>query len=272
MTDDMDTRVCVDKAADRVIALYGALNEIVISLGLGEVLVARTAQDADLPGLDDKPCIGTHMRPGVEKILELDPDLVLQMGSRSRAKMSVESLKRFGLDVAFFRVEDFQDLFSVIRRVGKLLGVEARAADLVNDMRERLWAVQEEVRGRIRPEVFFEVRYPNLLAAGRGNMVSDIIRRAGGKNCVRAKRKLVRLNEEELVRMDPGVYLVQKGPMNPDPVPVASRPHFKTLPAVRKNQVYVVEEMLFSRPGPRSVDAVEELATILHPGVGLDTD
>jgi iron complex transport system substrate-binding protein len=267
IVDDMQRQVCLDRPAKKVIALYGALNEIVISLDLGDRLVARTVQDSGLPGMEDKPCIGTHMRPGMERVLSLKPDVVLQMGGRSRAKRSVRNLERFGLQVAFFRANDFSSLFSVINRVGRLLGAEARADSLIRDMRGRLEAVKEKVKGRSRPRVFFEVRYPNLLAAGRGNMVSEVIDKAGGRNCLEAERKIVRLNEEELIRKAPEVYLVQKGPMNPDPVPVSSRRHFRTLPAVKNGEVYVVNELLFSRPGPRSVDAVEKLAGILQPKV-----
>lgn len=265
IVDDMQRRVCLERPAKRVIALYGALNEIVISLDLGDRLVARTVQDAGLPGMEDKPCIGTHMRPGMERVLSLKPDVVLQMGGRSRARRSVLNLERFGLQAAFFRANDFPGLFAVINRVGRLLGAEARADSLVRDMRGRLEAVKEKVKGRSRPRVFFEVRYPNLLAAGRGNMVSEVIDKAGGRNCLEAERKIVRLNEEELIKKAPEVYLVQKGPMNADPVPVSSRRHFRTLPAVKNGRVYIVSELMFSRPGPRSVDAVEKLAEILHP-------
>ncbi len=265
IVDDMERRVCVNEPAERVIALYGALSEIVISLGFEERLVARTSQDAEIPGMEDKPCIGTHMRPGIERVLGLEPDLVLQMGGRSRAKRSVCNLERFGVKTAFFRANTFTSLFSVIDRVGRLLGAPENSARLVRDMRQRLRDVRDNVRGLKRPRVFFEVRYPNLLAAGLRNMVTEVIDKAGGKNCIRAKHKIVRLNEEELVKKRPQVYLIQKGPMNPNPVPVASRRHFRTLPAVRNGKVYVVNEMLFSRPGPRSVEAVEKLAEILHP-------
>jgi iron complex transport system substrate-binding protein len=53
--------------------------------------------------------------------------------------------------------------------------------------------------------------------------------------------------------------------MNKNPVPPGERPHFATLAAVRAGRVHIVDERLYSRPGPRSVDAAEELARILHP-------
>jgi len=82
---------------------------------------------------------------------------------------------------------------------------------------------------------------------------------------VGSEQKLVRLSEEELLRLDPEVYLLQRGPMNPSPVSPTNRPHFQTLQAVQQERIMIVDQQLFSRPGPRSVDAVEALARFLHP-------
>ncbi len=82
---------------------------------------------------------------------------------------------------------------------------------------------------------------------------------------MKTDRKLERLSEEALLQHDPQVYLIQQGPMNKTPVPLLARPHFRTLQAVRHNRWYIVDEARFSRPGPRAVSAVEELARFLHP-------
>ena len=118
-----------------------------------------------------------------------------------------------------------------------------------------------------RPKVFFEVRYPNLLGAGAKSIVNDVIKYAGGTNCVTANKKLVRLDMESLLACNPDLYVIQRGPMNRNPTPLALRPHFQLLDAVKAGRVLHVDEQVFSRPGPRSVDAVEELARALHTAV-----
>ena len=55
--------------------------------------------------------------------------------------------------------------------------------------------------------------------------------------------------------------------MNRNPAPPAKRAHFDQLQAVREGSVLVVDELLYSRPGPRCVDAVEELAASLYPAL-----
>ena len=94
-------------------------------------------------------------------------------------------------------------------------------------------------------------------------MVTEIMAMAGGQNCVSAPDKLVRLGEEELLRLAPDIYLVQHGPMNPQPVPMDQRPLFRTLACVGAGQVHVVDQKIFSRPGPRNLKAVRELSAII---------
>lgn len=267
ITDDAGDTIALDAPAARVISLYGAFNEIIAGMGLTDHLIARTRADELPPEITSLPSIGTHMRPNVELIVGLQPDLVFQMaGRRAAADEAVAALRAKGITVAVFDIHTFDGLFSAIRRMGVLLGAEDKAGELVSSMESRLDAVDQTISAvQHRPGVFFEVRYPNLLAVGRGSMVNDVIRAAGGANCVDSPRKLVRLNEEELLRLDPDVYVVQQGPMNPDPLPPSERPHFRTLAAIQSGRIYTVDEQLFSRPGPRSVDAVEELAAVLYP-------
>ncbi|MFH1116071.1 MAG: helical backbone metal receptor [Pseudomonadota bacterium] len=266
VTDDTDREIVLHRPAKRIIALYGAYNEILAAMGLEDRLVARTKTDDLPPSIIPKPSIGTHMRPNVEMVLALKPDLIIQGGGRREAMMPVDQLRREGLSVALFSPTDFSQLFTTVERLGILTGEPERAGKLIRAMKSRL----EKVKSRLdhvshRPRVFFEVRYPNLLAAGKESMVDDVINRAGGSNCVTAAKKFVRVNMETLIAARPEFYVVQEGAMNPDPGMPGRRPEFGLLDAVKNNKILVVDEQIFSRPGPRSVDAVEALARFLHP-------
>lgn len=267
ITDDTGREVRLPHPARRIVALYGAFNELLAAMDLTDRITARTAADQEPPAIRSLPVIGTHMRPSPEMVAAVAPDLVLQMEGRREAGEAVEGLRALGIPVAVFRVGSFDEMFDVLRRVGILTGEPQCAARLEAALRARLDAVAARVANRPRPTVFFEVRHPNLLAAGADSIVTDIIARAGGRNCVAAEGRVARLGEEELLRLNPDVYLLQRGPMNPEPEPPAARPHYATLAAVRAGRVRDVDEARYSRPGPRAVDAVEELARYLHPDV-----
>lgn len=265
IVDDRGREVVLQAPATRIAPLYGGLTDILLALGLQDAIVARTAAD-DSAAVTAVPEIGTHMRPNVEILVGLGPDLVLQMGGRKDASLPLEQVESHGIATAFFRARNFEELFSVIQRIATLAGVPERGERLVASMQKRLASVAAKVQGHPRPSVFFEVRYPNLLGAGGGSMVNAVIHAAGGRNVLETSKKLVRLNEEALLALNPEVYLVQRGPMNPDPLPLDAREHFRTLACVREGKFHVVDERRFSRPGPQSVDAVEILAWLLHNG------
>lgn len=264
VVDDSGRKIVLERPAKRIIALYGAYNEILAAMGLESRLVGRTRADRLPPSILSRPSIGTHMRPNVELVLALKPDLIVQGAGRRQAMMPVNQLRSQNLNVAVFNPVTFSDLFSVVLRLGVLTGEPDRATALVASLRTRLKAVKEGLEGVTRrPKVFFEVRYPNLLAAGKRSIVNDVIEHAGGSNCVKVDKKLIRLNMEALISADPDVYVIQRGPMNRNPGPPSQRPHFGILESVREGRVMTVDEQVFSRPGPRSVEAVEQLADFL---------
>lgn len=266
VTDDLGQVITLKGPAQRIISLYGAYSEILFAIGAGDRLVARTRADRFPPSILDKPSVGTHLRPNMELVLGLQPDLIINAVGRKHGHEVIRQIQQKGFTVAVFQPRNFPELFSVIDRLGILTGEEANAQALVNGQSSRLRQIDLRLaKSKDRPKVFFEVRYPNLLGAGQGSIVNDVILKAGGLNCLPNAKKLVRINIESLIDYNPDVYVVQKGPMNRNPGSPVSRPNFQVLKAVQQGRVFFVDEYIFSRPGPRSVEAVEKLAAYLHP-------
>jgi iron complex transport system substrate-binding protein len=266
VTDDLGHEIRLAAPAKRIVPLYGAFVDILAGMGLTDRITARTEADTIPAGSPDLPVIGTHMRPNLERVLAVKPDLILQMDGRGEARESAQQLAALGVPVAVFAVSDFPGLFTATQRIGVLTGSDGPASALTDRLRARLEAVAARIPARPRPTVFFEARSGSLLAAGQGSMVDAVITAAGGKNAVTAEKKLVRLSDEELLRLAPAVCLTQRGPMNPEARSMAERPEYAALPCVQNGRVFVVEESRFSRPGPGSVDAVEELSRLLAAG------
>ncbi len=259
--DDLGQEVSLAAPPQRIISLYGGLTEVLTALGLADKLVAGIQGDHRLA---DLPKVGTHLQPNVEMILALKPDLVVQ-GGVAKGLPALRKLEAEGVPVAMFAPHDFPGLFSMIQRLGTLTGRSEAAASLISKMEDQLAQTARRLQGLRPVRVFFEVRSLNLLAAGRGSMVNDIINRAGGVNVVESPQELTRFDLEALLRADPEVYVIQHGPMNKSPEDIYSRPYFKELRAVKARRVLLVDEGLFSHPGPRSAAAVEQLARFLHP-------
>jgi len=268
-TDDFGERVVLQRPARRIIALTGAANETLCGMGLTGLLAARTDADLEPAEVAMLPSIGTHMRPNLELVLAQKPDLVVQIAGRGESLEAAAAIRRMGIPVAVFDVRDFEGLFSMAGRLGALTGEPEAAARFVDGLRQRLDRVSEMVAGADkRPTVFVELRYPNLLAAGKDSMAADAVARAGGRLVPEAPGRVARIGEEELVRIDPDVYVVEAGPMNPAPTALAERPHFAGLSAVSAGRTAVFSGRRLSRPGPEGVAGVEELARLLFPERG----
>jgi iron complex transport system substrate-binding protein len=266
IVDDLGRTVSLGQPAKRIIPLYGAFTEMLFAIGAGGQVVARTQSDHYPEEIVELPSVGTHMRPNVEIILGLKPDLVVLSGSRGEASVDVDRLLDASIPVAVFEPKSFDAIFSVMKRLGVLTGRDGDAASSVARLGKRL----EEVKTRLadvkeRPRVFFEVRAEPLTGAGRGAIVQQILAGAGAENVLKTDKAIVRYNIEALLLDDPDVYIVQQGPMNRNPPDPRKRVHLDRLRSVKAGRIIFVDELLFSRPGPRCVDAVEKLAASLYP-------
>ena len=261
--DDTGHKVTLKRPAQRIVSLYGGITETVCALDFCKRLVGVTKRDRWPREVQDKTKVGTHMRPNLEIILGLKPDLVIQGSIRPGSQLIVEKLRAMSIPVAIFNPVDFDSLFSEMRRIGILCGNEKRALNKIDLLKRQLLKTREDFPLSKRPKVIFEVSYPSLLVAGRKNFVSDIISKAGGINPVKKDKKLVKLSLEAIISLSPDVYVIQKGPMNPLEMLPSKRPNFSTIQAIKEGRVLVVDEFLFSRPTPRSVKAVRTLRRYL---------
>jgi iron complex transport system substrate-binding protein len=266
VVDDLGHEIALQEPAKRVIPLYGAFAEMLFALGAGKEIVARTQADQFPPEILSLPSVGTHMRPNVEMIIGLKPDLVVQSASRWEAAADMARLQGAGIPVAVFAPNTFEEIFSTMNRLAILVGRAEQGREVVAQLQKRLAAVKDRLQHVSgRPRVYFEVRPEPLTAAGRGSIVQEIVAAAGAENVIKSDKAILQYNFEALLVADPDVYIVQRGPMSHNPVPPGKRPHFDQLRSVRKGKVIFVDEYLFSRPGPRCVEAVEQLTRELYP-------
>lgn len=266
VVDDLGRTVALEGPPRRIIPLYGAFTEMLFAIGAGSRVIGRTEADAIPPEIVRLPSVGTHMRPNVELIIGLKPDLVIQSGSRLADMPELERVRAAGIPVAVFSPKTFDQVFSTMERLGELTGEASEAKSIVAGLKGRLDAVKTQIADvRTPTRVFFEIRAEPLTGAGRGGIVQQVLEAAGAQNVVNVEKPIAQMNFETVLLENPDVYIVQKGPMNRNHSPPAQRTHFDRLKSVREGRVLFVDEMIFSRPGPRCVDGVEQLAAELYP-------
>ncbi len=263
VVDETGRRIEVPARIERIVSLAPNLTEILYALGLEDRLVGVTTHCDYPPAAQEKPKVGDVVNPSLEKILELRPDLVLATTAGNR-RVTVEQLERMDVPVYGINPHSVLDIFDSIRHVAELAGVPGRGEALVARLQARLARV--EVPAQSRPRVLFVVWLEPLVTSGSDTFLNDVLRHAGAESVTSdLGQSWPRLSVEEVIERDPDyLILPHTRPLQASLARIARKDPWRRLRAVRQNHIVWLDEAVL-RPGPRIVEAIEELARALHP-------
>lgn len=263
--DDSGRTFTLDKPAERVVSLAPSNTEIVYWLGAEKKLVGVTTYCDYPPAAKKKTKIGDFATPNVEKISSVDPQVV--MATSGLQDTVVKSLRGLGIKVVVFDPTTVDGVIKDISRAARILGVEDQAAGKIDGLKKRVAAVRDKAKGLEARKVFFEVYNQPLTAAGGGTLIDSMMTTVSGTNIgAAAGSQFPQYSEEQLFNEAPYAYVAVKGAQQ-NPSDISKRPGYDRLTAVKDGRVYVVEDNLFVRSGPRALDGLEALAKITHPEV-----
>ncbi len=263
--DDLARTVCVSRPVKRVVSFAPSLTETVFALGAGHRLVGRTARCNRPREARAIRVIGPYLNPDPERVIALNPDLVLTTAAGSRREL-VEKLHNLGIPVFVNSSRNVDDVLKLIRRLGTLLSRESDAERLLQELEARRRSISERLERVKKPTVLFAVGTRPLVVAGGHSFLGALIRAAGGSNIVEENRlAYFKFSLEELIRRDPDVILVLNKDCGSKEDCLKEWRRFPELKASRTNRIYTLEADLLARPSPSIVEALETLAKILHP-------
>ncbi len=238
-------------AFERVIILNSAVSPIAQKLGLGEKIVGITFKDNTFSKATK---VGSHLRPNIELMKALKPDLVIAGSSRA---FPDEMKDRLNTDVFRYDPGSLEDILQLIQKLGVLFQKVDKAENLVAQLRSRLSTVTSTQN---KVTVTFEVSERALKLAGKKNIVTSIIEAAGGINLIKINKKHVLISPEKVLILNPDIYIYQNGPMNKNPTDPLQRNYFRPL----KSKVIEVDQLEYTRPGLNAFDAVLKLNLIFQ--------
>jgi len=263
VTDSAGNTVTLQQPATRIVSLAPANTEIAFAVGAGSKMVAGTTYDDYPAAAKSLPKAGDFSNPSVEKIASFNPDLVLITGGVQaplRAK-----LVKLGMNVYVIDPTTYAGVMTDIANVGKLAGTSTQAQKVVASMKQAQADVQAKVGSLATKSTFIEIYSKPLMTAGTGTFISDMVGMAGGTNLGdSAGAGFPNFSSEVLLKDDPAVYIADSGSMS-KPGDLSTRPGFSSLTAVKDGHVYVIEDSLIARPGPRLALGLEQLAKMIHP-------
>jgi iron complex transport system substrate-binding protein len=271
VVDDLGRSVSIKGIPQRIISLAPSNTEILFALGLGDKVVGVTEYCDYPPEALDKEKIGGFSTPDIEKVIALQPNLIL--AGSIHAKEVVPALEERGLAVFVLAPENLEGILKDIEVVGKITGKEKEAFELITQLEERIEEITdktESLKPQERPRVFFITWHDPLKSMGSKSLPNELIEKAGGVNIFQdVEERNFEVEFETVVYRDPEVIIVTVGHAAGEAKAfewAKEEPRLKVTEAGKNSRIFPLDTGL-TRYGPRAVDALDEFAKFIHPEI-----
>jgi len=269
IVDGLGRSVTIDKIPQRIVSLAPSNTEILFALGLGDKVIGVTEYCNYPQEAMTKPKVGGFSNVDIEKVVSLEPDLVL--ATHIHGKTVIPALEKLGLTVVAITPGSLNEVLDSIILVGKITGQNREASKLINDLGTRIEAVADKTRDLSpdqKPRVFYITWHDPLMTAGTETLADDVISSAGGQNIAYDISGDKAINLETVIYRDPQVIVASVGMGSGEDLPwqyVQTEPRLENTQALLNDRVYKIDGDVIHRPGPRIVDALEQMAQFIHP-------
>jgi len=268
ITDDRGTQINLTDKPKRIVSAAPSNTEIIFALDLEEQLVGRTEFCNYPPEAKNIESIGKMSPLNLEKIISLEPDLILSYGGFQLK--DIPRLRELGFNVLVIQSESLQEMIEGIKLIATACGIPERGQQFVSQLKNRINKVTSHIDAlpvSQQPKVFVGSNFDTIYSPGKGTLFHELIKLAGGKNIIEHLNGWVKINPELIAQSEPDIILIPTGIMNPEEInkikqDIINHPGWSHIPAVKNNQIYAVNEDLFYRAGPRLVDGLELLYEI----------
>lgn len=235
----------------RIVSLAPSNTEIVYELGASDEMVATTALCDHPDEATDKPSVGGWTDIDAEKVESFDPDIAL--ASDDLQDDIVAELKKQGIDVLQVKPHSLEQVYQSIRRIGERLEREDEAEKIVREMKSELGEIDLD-GARIYCEEWID---PPMVS---GNWIPDLVEEGGGEYFIDGGRSR-EFKLKQLKRFDPEyIFLNVCGAGEKvEAEEILEREGWQSITAVENGDVYVIDDALLNRPGPRLIEGLKSV-------------
>lgn len=267
-TDYWGNEVQLKQKPTHVVSLGPSATEIMASLSAMDLLVGVTTADDYPTEVAQIEKVGEMDNPSLEKILSLNPDLVLAVFGNPMTL--IENLRDQSIPVFGMNPQTVNEVIADIKKVGNLVGREDKAEEVVRDIEETIGFMEERLaKTATLPTVYLETwPQPPYYTFGAGTFGDDLIRLAGGINIASSiDEPYPALADDYIIFENPqAIILAYMTNQSEAFASLWSRTGWEKIAAVQEGKVLIsADPNVYLRPGPRLKEALLELAHFLHP-------
>ncbi len=251
----------------RIISLAPSNTEILYALGLEESIVGVT-RFCDFPNdANSKKMVGGWIDVNDDLVNSLHPDLIL-----TSTFVQDDITKRYqdsDLNIVAVRPKTLDEVYDSIFQIGQLTGREDQATILIEKMVNQFDEIQDSLQyATTKPRLYIEEWHKPPTVSG--NWVPDIVAMAQTDYpLIKSGVYSTAVTTEQLIEFDPE-YIILSWCGFADQASIETvkkRPGYDKLTAVKNNNIFVFNDSLLNRPGPRLVEALRLLVKTVHPEV-----
>ncbi len=242
----------------RIISLAPHITEMLYSAHAGDKIVGVVSYSDYPKEALSKPIIGGYNAINLEKIIQLNPDLILGWTSGNRPK-DIQRLKELGFHVELFDVKALEDIPERIEQLGQLAGDAKKAQQTAQTLREMLTKVRQTYQNRTPVTSFYQIWHQPIITMNGDQFISQAIAACGAQNIYHDLPKLTAsIGLESLFKRNPQLFLLGgQASFQQDWLKFWQK--YPNLKAVKNQQIYLLNNSHYQRPTARLVHALESL-------------
>jgi len=265
--DDSGETVRLAAPARRIVSLAPHVTETLYAAGAGAWLVGAVDYSDYPAAAKTLPRVGGYSKLDLESIAALKPDLVVGWAS-GNAPAHVARLRALGIPVYLSQPERIDDVAASLERYGELAGTQAVAHAAAAAFRDRLQALRTRYGARPKVRTFYQIWKQPLMTVGGTQVISDAIRLCGGENVFADLKPLApQVTVEAVLAADPEA-IIASGMGEARPEWLDDWRQWKTLTAVKRDNLFFIPPDLIQRHTPRLVEGAARLCTHLEMARG----
>jgi iron complex transport system substrate-binding protein len=263
LTDEMGRKVVVPDHPHRVICLMPTVTDTVFALGAGDDVVGISDYTKYPAAALTKPSVGDLIKPSIETILSLHPDLVI--GTQPKGPMEVtDQLERAGIPIFLVSPHGIAGIFHSVETIGMALNRAPQAEALIHSLQQRVDTVRARTKSRPAPRVFMPIWYDPITTIGKNAFITEIIEAAGGRSVTNdLSTEWPQISMEVVLERAPDALLLVRGGKTTLKV-LQDRPGWSSMAAIKAHRAYYVDDRI-NFASPIAIDALEDLAKQFHP-------
>ncbi|PSH03286.1 MAG: hypothetical protein CXZ00_12845 [Acidobacteria bacterium] len=262
VSDETGQKLRLPDHVHRIVCLTPSIADTLYAIGAGNEVVGITDYTLYPPQARQKASIGDLLRPSLERIAALHPDVVFGVASFNSAE-TIRGIQRMGIPVFLVNASGIEGLYNSIASIGRAVGREPEASALIAQLRNRESKVRAQAQSAKRPTVFFAISIDPCITAGHRAFITELITAAGARSVTEdIAREWINLNVEAVIPAKPDfVLLLKDSPFGLNEM--RQRAGWNALEAVRRGRVIRIDDRM-QYPSPVAFDALEDFARQLR--------